>query len=80
MCQPIPASPSNRTDKAVNAKSPNSATKIRSPADGTSHRAHPADDSAADFSVDLMEPIAIAVNLIEWEPDQQENDPQENDQ
>jgi hypothetical protein len=76
MCQPIPASPSNRTDKAVNAKSPNNAAKIKSPADGTTHRAHAGAESSADlfsadpssvdlFSVEDMEPIAIALNLIE---------------
>lgn len=66
MCQPIPASPNNRTDSAVNASTPTSATKIKSPTDGTTHRNHIGRKSAAEFlSRELMEPIVIALNLIE---------------
>jgi hypothetical protein len=61
MCQPIPASPNNRTDRVVNTNRPNSATKIKSPAEGKSHRTHAGRKSAAE----LLEPIAIALNLIE---------------
>jgi hypothetical protein len=38
-----------------------------------SHRTHAGRRSAAELSsVDLVEPIAIALNLIEWEPDRQD--------
>src|ERR1700683_5283896 len=88
MCHPIPASPSNRTDSAVNASRPRNATKIKSLTDGTIHRTHAGCNSAAELSSvklssvklsadDLMEPIAIALNLIEWQPDRQENDRRE---
>jgi hypothetical protein len=48
-------------DKVVNAKSPNNDAKIRSPADGTIHRTH----AGCKFAAELLEPIAIALNLIE---------------
>ena len=72
MCQPIPASPSSRTDRALNTSKPSNAAKIKSPVDGTTHRTHAGRKSADLSSVDLVEPIAIALNLIEWKPDQQE--------
>ena len=61
---------------SVNASNPNNATKIKSLTDGTSHRTHAGSDSAAEplaartacaevSADDLMEPIAIALNLIE---------------
>ena len=61
MCQPIPASPSSRTDKVVNTSNPSNAAKIKSVTDGTSQRTHAGRPSAAE----LLEPIAIALNLIE---------------
>ena len=48
-------------DSVVNANRTSSATKIKSPADGTSHRVHARCESAAK----LLEPVAIALNLIE---------------
>ena len=61
MCQPIPASPSSRTDRVVNASKPSSAAKIKSPTDGTTHRTHAGRRSAGE----VLEPITIALNLIE---------------
>ena len=61
MCQPIPPSPSNRTDSVVNDSKLNIATKIKSPTDGTSHPSHAGCKSAAE----LLEPFVIALNLIE---------------
>jgi hypothetical protein len=50
----------------VKTNRPASATKIKSPTDGTTHRIHAGRRSAAEFlSRELMEPIAIALNLIE---------------
>jgi hypothetical protein len=67
MCHPIPASPNNRTDKPLKASSASNATNNKSAIDGNSHR------TAAGFDfADLMDPIAIALNLIEEKPDRQE--------
>jgi hypothetical protein len=44
--------------------------KIKSPADGTSQRIHAGCASA----VKLLEPIAIAVNLIEWDHEGQDHE------
>src|SRR5580704_15776447 len=73
ICQPIPASPNKRTDRGVNTSRLTSTTKSKSPADGTSHRTHAGCEPAAE----LLESIAIALNLIEWEPDRQENERQD---
>src|SRR6266446_501418 len=72
MCQPMPASPNSLTASPVSASVPSIATKNKSAADGTSHRIHPTCEPAAE----VLEPIAIALNLIEWEPDRQENERQ----
>jgi hypothetical protein len=47
----------------VNAKTHICATKNESPIDGKSHRTHAGRNSAAE----LLESIAIALNLIEWD-------------
>ncbi len=62
MCQPIPASPSNRTDSGVNTSTASSAKKNQVRPRGHRH-ARP----QLEFAVfeELLEPSAIAVNLIE---------------
>src|ERR1700691_1444481 len=69
MCQPIPASPNSRTDRFVNTSSPRSAAKIKSPTDGSSHRTHAGCRVSA---AELVESIAIALNLIEWGEERQQ--------
>src|SRR5579863_842272 len=61
MCHPIPASPSRRTESGVNTSTVSSATKIKSATDGMAARAH----DGASRSEELLEPSAIALNLIE---------------
>ncbi len=60
MCQPIPASPSKRTDKWVNVSTPRKAMKIRSAIEGRSH-------CVCDrfLFAETMELMSIAVNLID---------------
>src|SRR5713226_1537777 len=68
----MPASPNSLTDSPVSASVPSIATKNKSAADGRVHRIHATCEPAAE----VLEPMAIALNLIEWEPDRQENERQ----
>ena len=61
MYQPIQASPNSLTDSVVSDSVPKRATKNKSATEGTIHRAH----AGCGPSAELLEPIAIALNLIE---------------
>src|SRR6266567_6979626 len=65
MCQPIPASPRRRTDSAVKASAPSRATKIRSATEGIAMRTH----IGVSLAAELLEPLGIALNLIEVRPE-----------
>src|SRR5260370_21145987 len=67
----MPASPNSLTDSPESASVPSIATKNKSAADGTSHRIHATCEPAAE----VLEPIAIALNLIEWDHEQQGSTP-----
>jgi hypothetical protein len=61
MCQPIPASPNNRTDNGVNVKANSSARKIKSVVEGITQRAHGGPATSRGFSAkELLEPSVIA--------------------
>src|SRR5271165_668352 len=66
MCQPMPASFSNLTESGVNTSAPSSARKIRSASEGMALRSHKGKEVArGTCSEELLEPSAIAVNLID---------------
>jgi NADH dehydrogenase len=64
MCHPIPASPNKRTDNGLNTSTPSRATKIASATEGMATRIQPGVSPPAE----LLEPSAIALNLIEVDP------------
>jgi hypothetical protein len=61
MCHPIPASPSNRTASGVKTSTLRSATNIKSATEGMATRTQ----AGIAALKELLEPSAIAVNLIE---------------
>src|ERR1035437_2765258 len=65
MCQPIPASPNRRIDNGVNTRAPRSETKIRSAPEGITTRIHAGVSLSIEFPIELLEPSAIGLNLIE---------------
>jgi len=71
MCQPIPASPSKRRDRALKESTPRNPKKIKSPTEGTIRFAQAGSEfSFAElFFVELsfakLYLIAIGLNLIE---------------
>ena len=64
MCHPMPASPNRRTNSGVNTSVPSRATKIRSAPEGIAIRTQ----AGVSTPVELLEPSAIALNLIEVDP------------
>src|SRR5579863_1617241 len=73
MCHPMPASPSSRTDNDVQVRTASRAMKMVSAVDGISRRVQTGCALAAGApSGELLEPSAIAVNLIECGFEQQD--------
>ncbi len=64
MCHPIPASPKSRIDRGVNTIVTRNRTKIRSATEGIATRTH----AGVSAFVEVLEPSAIALNLIEVDP------------
>src|SRR5437660_7572031 len=65
MCQPMPASPNRRTDRGVKTRAPRRARKIKSAMEGMATRTH----VRVVVLEELLEPSAIALNLIEVKPE-----------
>src|SRR5260370_34171713 len=70
MCQPMPASPSSRTESGVSVSTASRAIKIKSPTEGISRRTQPRGEL---LSGKLLEPAAIRLNLIEWGDERQDD-------
>src|ERR1700730_6096083 len=68
MCQPIPASPSSRTERLVQVSRPSSATKNKSAIDGMSQ----CTAGGCAIWAEVVEPFVIALNLIECNHERQD--------